>query len=76
MAKTSITIPDDLYQEARELTDNFSSFVSEAVREHVRKVRTRKARESFGKWEEREKESTALVDELRVEDRDDADRSD
>jgi post-segregation antitoxin (ccd killing protein) len=65
MAKTSVTIPDDLYQQAKELSDNFSSFVTEAIKDHIRKVKVAKALKSFGKWEERDKESTDIVRELR-----------
>ena len=65
MAKTSVTIPDDLYQQAKELSDNFSSFVTEAIKDHIRKVNVANALKSFGKWEERDKESTDIVRELR-----------
>ena len=76
MAKRSITIPDDLLEEARELSDNFSSFVTEAIRDHIRKVKVEKALKSFGKWEEREKDSVDIVRDLRSEEgRGYADRS-
>lgn len=65
MAKTSITIPDDLFREARELTDNFSCFVTEAVKEHIRIMKVRKGMQSFGKWEARDKESTDIVRDIR-----------
>lgn len=65
MAKTSVTIPDDLYQQAKELSDNFSSFVTEAIKDHIRKVKVANALKSFGKWEKRDKESTDIVRELR-----------
>ena len=65
MAKTSVTIPDDLYQQAKELSDNFSSFVTEAIKDHIRKVKVANALKSFGKWGERDKESTDIVRELR-----------
>ena len=67
MTKTSITIPDDVFQEAKKLSDNFSSFVTEAVKEHIRKVKVAKGPKSFGKWEERDKKSTDIVKELRSE---------
>lgn len=76
MAKTSVTIPDDLYQQAKEFSDNFSSFVSEAIKEHIRKLKVASALKSFGKWQERDKESTEIVKELRTDKgRDYADRS-
>ena len=76
MAKTSVTIPDDLYQQAKELSDNFSNFVTEAIKDHIRKVKVANALKSFGKWEERDKESTDIVRDLRSDKgRGNADRS-
>lgn len=77
MAKTSVTIPDDLFEEAKGLSHNFSSFVTEAIKDRIRKVKVGRALESFGKWEERDKDSAAIVKELRSEEgRDYANRSD
>ncbi|RJQ53446.1 MAG: hypothetical protein C4530_17950 [Desulfobacteraceae bacterium] len=77
MAKTSVTIPDDLFEEAKELSDNFSSFVTEAIKDRIRKVKVERALKSFGKWDERDNDSAALVKDLRSEKgRGYADRSD
>ncbi len=77
MAKTSVTIPDDLFEEAKELSNNFSSFVTEAIKDRIRKVKVERALKSFGKWDERDKDSAAIVKDLRSEgDRGYADRSD
>jgi predicted CopG family antitoxin len=65
--KTSVTIPDDVYKEARKQSDNFSLIVSEALREYLRAKKVEKAKASFGKWEKRGKASTELVKELRKE---------
>jgi post-segregation antitoxin (ccd killing protein) len=76
MIKTSITIPDDLFQQAKELSDNFSSFVTEAIKDRIRRLKVERALKSFGKWEERSKESTDIVRELRSDEgRGYADRS-
>ena len=35
--KTSINIPDDIFSEAKKLSDNFSFVVVEALKEHLRR---------------------------------------
>lgn len=76
LTKTSITLPDDLLQEARSISKNFSSLVTDALREYIRQRKVQKALESFGSWEKREDSSTGIVNELRKEEgRDYAGRS-
>lgn len=65
--KVSIAVPDDLYEEAKKLSDNFSSFATEAIKDHIRRIRVERALKSFGKWEERDKDSTEIVRDLRSE---------
>jgi predicted CopG family antitoxin len=65
LVKTSISIPEDIMAEAKEMTDNFSSLVSDALREYLRKKNVEKAVASFGKWQEREKASVDIVKEIR-----------
>lgn len=67
--KTSINIPDDIFEDAKKLSDNFSSVVVEALREYLKKKRIQKALATFGKWEEREESSVEIVNKLRKEDR-------
>lgn len=67
--KTSINIPDDIFNEAKKLSDNFSSVVSEALKEYLRKKRVERAMSSFGKWGKRDKRSVDIVNEERKEDR-------
>ena len=67
MAKTSVTIPDDLLIEARKLSDNFSALVTEAIEDYMRKKKVEKALGSFGKWSDRGKDSVDLVNEMRSE---------
>ena len=68
MAKTSVTIPDDLLREAKKLSPNFSALVTEAIEDYMRKKKVEKALSSFGKWGERDKDSIDLVNEMRSED--------
>lgn len=67
MIKTSISIPDDIYEKAKKATDNFSLLVSEALKEYLRKKNINKAVSSFGKWQKRDKDSVEIVNELRKE---------
>lgn len=76
LTKTSITIPDDLLEEARGVSKNFSALVTEALRAYLAQRKIQKAMESFGSWEDREKKSVDLVNEMRKEEgRDYAGRS-
>jgi len=63
--KTCVNIPDELFNEAKKLSGNFSFVVTEALREYLRKKKIQKALSSFGKWEEREKSSVDIVSEMR-----------
>jgi metal-responsive CopG/Arc/MetJ family transcriptional regulator len=65
LAKTSISLLDDLLTEARSISKNFSSLVTDALREYIRQRKVQKALESFGSWEKREESSTEIVNELR-----------
>ena len=67
--KTSINIPEDLFNAARKLSDNFSSVVAEALKEYLKKKNVEKAVSSFGKWGKRDKSSAEIVKEMRKEDR-------
>lgn len=67
LVKTSITIPEDVLSDAKKTSDNFSAFVTEALKEYIRKKNVEKAVASFGKWKGREKSSVEVVKELRKE---------
>ncbi len=67
LVKTSISIPDDIFSEAKKVSDNFSSLVAEALREYLRRKKIEKAISSFGKWKNRDKDSVEIVNELRKE---------
>jgi metal-responsive CopG/Arc/MetJ family transcriptional regulator len=66
--KTSVTLPDDVYNEVKKLTDNFSSVVAEALRDYLRSRKVEKALGSFGSWEERKRVSSDIVNDMRKED--------
>lgn len=67
MAKTSVTIPDDIFEEAKEFSDNFSALVTEAIKDYIRKKKVEKALKSFGQWSDRDKDSVTIVNDLRSE---------
>lgn len=67
--KTSINIPDDVFNEAKKLSDNFSSVVAEALKEYLRRKKVEKAMSSFGKWGKRDKRSVEIVSDIRKEDK-------
>jgi post-segregation antitoxin (ccd killing protein) len=69
MAKTSVTIPDDIFEEAKEFSDNFSALVTEAIKDYIRKKKVEKALKSFGQWADRDKDSVTIVNDLRSEDK-------
>ena len=67
LVKTSITLPDDLLQEARTMSRNVSAIITEALREYIRQRKVQNAMESFGSWKEREGNSVDMVNNLRTE---------
>lgn len=67
LVKTSISIPDDLLCEAKQLSRNVSALVTEALRDYLRRIKAEKALESFGSWEAREESSIDLVNRMRSE---------
>ena len=69
MAKTSVTIPDDIFEEAKELSDNFSALVTEAIKDYIRRKKVEEALKSFGHWSGRDKDSVSIVNDLRSEDK-------
>jgi post-segregation antitoxin (ccd killing protein) len=67
LTKTSITLPDDLLQEARAISKNVSSLIADALREYLHQRKVQKALESFGSWKGRDGESIDAVNSLRQE---------
>ena len=66
MMRASITLPDDLLNEAKALSgDNFSSLVAKALRKYLNDMKIKKALNSFGSWKDHEEDSVDIVNELR-----------
>ncbi len=67
LVKTSITIPDEIFRQVKEMSENFSQTVAEALKEYLQKKKVQKAKGSFGSWGTRDKDSVNIVNELRKE---------
>jgi hypothetical protein len=67
LTKKSITISEDLLEEAKGVSKNFSALVADALRAYLEQRKIQKAMESFGSWEDRDKKSVDLVNEMRSE---------
>ncbi|MBI5584101.1 MAG: hypothetical protein HY892_09775 [Deltaproteobacteria bacterium] len=63
--KTSVQIPDEIYRQTKLLSDNFSFIVTQALKDFLKKSKTKKALAAFGSWEARDKDSVELVNDLR-----------
>ena len=63
--KKTISIPDELFNEADQLSDNFSSLVCQALEAYINHVKIEYAVQSFGQWQERETSSIDIVNQLR-----------
>lgn len=76
LTKKSITISEDLLEEAKGVSKNFSALVADALRAYLEQRKIQKAMASFGSWEDRHQKSVDLVNEMRTEEgRDYAGRS-
>ena len=75
MLRASITLPDDIFIEAKAVAgNNLSALVAEALRKYLQDLKTKKALNSFGSWQDREKNSVDIVNEIRSDEgRSDAD---
>jgi post-segregation antitoxin (ccd killing protein) len=77
LIRASVTIPEDIYNTAKKLSDNFSFLVAEALKEYFRKASVKNAKKSFGSWKGREDEdSVSIVNKMRAKDRRYASRAD
>ena len=75
MLRASITLPDDIFIEAKAVAgNNLSALVAEALRKYLQDLKTKKALNSFGSWQDRGKNSVDIVNEIRSDEgRSDAD---
>lgn len=69
LVKTSISIPEEVLSQAKEASDNFSSLVTQALKEYLRKRAVKKALDSFGSWTDREESSIEIVNKMRTDKR-------
>jgi predicted CopG family antitoxin len=67
MKKTCISVSDEIFEEARSISDNFSHTVSEALVQYLQKKRIEKAKNSFGKWKNRTESTKNIIKEIRTD---------
>ncbi|MBF0559909.1 MAG: hypothetical protein HQL08_14140, partial [Nitrospirae bacterium] len=60
-------IPDEIFKQAKEISENFSQTVAEALKEYLRIKKVQNAKKSFGSWGKRDKDSVSIVNKLRKE---------
>ncbi|MFH1287954.1 MAG: type II toxin-antitoxin system CcdA family antitoxin [bacterium] len=65
LTKTSITVSDGIFQEAKKYSSNFSALAADALKEYMRRKHVEKAVSSFGKWASRDEDSVNIVNKLR-----------
>jgi len=65
--RASVTIPEDVYAKSKRIAGNFSSLVTEALKEYLKKMDIQKAKKSFGSWKGREEDSARIVNRMRAE---------
>jgi len=66
MLRASVTLPNHLLKEAKAVSgNNLSALVAEALRKYLNDAKTKKALNSFGSWQDREKDSVDIVNALR-----------
>lgn len=65
MLKKTISIPEELYNEAQIISPNFSTIVQDALETYLSQQKVENAIQSFGSWEQRDRKSVEIVNELR-----------
>ena len=65
--KKTVVVSDEVWNEIKGFSENFSSVVEDALRLYLRQRKVDKARKAFGSWN-RNKESLEIVEELRKDD--------
>ena len=65
--KKTISIEEDLLEQSKAVSKNFSAVVNEALRCYLKQNRIKKAIKSFGQWAPRKNDSVTIVNQLREE---------
>jgi post-segregation antitoxin (ccd killing protein) len=65
--KKIISIDEDLLEQSKAFSKNFSAIVNEALQLYLVQRRIKNAMKSFGQWENRSEDSVAIVNQLREE---------
>ncbi len=65
--KKTISIDEDLIEQSKKISKNFSAIVNEALQFYLKQGRIKKAIKSFGQWDSRSEDSVTIVNQLREE---------
>ena len=65
--KKTISIDEDLLEQSKAVSKNFSALVNDALQFYLKQNRVKKAIKSFGQWESRSDDSVTIVNQLREE---------
>ncbi len=65
--KKTISIDEDLLEQSKAFSKNFSAIVNEALQLYLAQRRIKKAMKSFGQWEKRSEDSVDIVNQMREE---------
>ena len=66
--KKTISLPEELYKEAENLSHNFSEIVKEALSEYIKKKKIEKALSTAGAFKDMKETGIEYVDRIRNED--------
>ncbi len=66
--KKTISLPEELYKEAENLSNNFSEIVKEALSEYIKKKKIEKTLSTAGAFKDMKETGIEYVDKIRNED--------
>ncbi len=66
--KKTISLPEELYKEAENISHNFSEIVKEALSEYIKKKKIEKALSTAGTFKDLKETGVEYVDKMRKED--------
>ena len=66
--KKTISLPEDLYNEAKSISNNFSELIKEALKEYIRRKKIEKTLSTAGVLKDLKETGIEYMDKLREED--------
>ena len=68
LVKKTVSLPEELYREAKSISDNFSEIVKEALSEYIKRKKIEKVLSTTGALKELKGTGIEYVDRMRKED--------